>query len=168
MTDSKTIKKGKFLKETPKRKRKRNNTKVAGLAGIAVILVVVLICMVCALKNQSAYQTIVRNGYTGTQEQWLASLVGEEVGQDDAESAYELAVANGYTGTEAEWVETIIGVPVAEIQTSPYALACENGFEGSLAEWLTDIAEKPEELGKSDDEGKKTEYDGLADFSPNL
>lgn len=165
MTDVKTKKKGKYLKEPPKRNRKRKkNMKVAVWAGVVVILTVVLVAMICGLQNRSVYQTIVHNGYTGTQEQWLASLVGEDADSGDAESAYELAVANGYKGTEAEWIETLIGSRVDHINASPYSLACENGFDGSLAEWLTDIADKPENLGKSDDGSQKTEYELACEY----
>lgn len=154
---------GKYLKEAPKKRRKGKSTIIV-LVSIIAILFVALAVMLWFVQNQSIYQTIVHDGYTGTQEQWLASLVGEEIGQDGAESAYELAIDNGYTGTEAEWIETIIGVPVAEIQASPYALACENGFEGSLVEWLTEISDKPESLGKSNAEGQKTEYELACEY----
>ncbi|AEH03587.1 tail sheath [Pseudomonas phage PhiPA3] len=45
--------------------------------------------------GKSAYELAVEGGYTGTQEEWLASLQGE--------SAYQIAVKYGYTGSEAEW-----------------------------------------------------------------
>ena len=73
------------------------------------------------VDGKSAYELAVENGYQGTLEQWLASLVGEagapgkdgangsngEDGKDGADgkngkSAYELAVANGYKGTETQ------------------------------------------------------------------
>lgn len=156
---------GKYLSETPKKTKRRKKSKaVPLLITMICIMLAVLSGMLYFIHNQSIYQSIVRAGYTGTQEQWLASFVGEEVGQGGAESAYELAVANGYTGTEAEWIETIIGVPVTEIKASPYALACENGFEGSLAEWLSEIADKPEKLGLSDGKGQKTEYELACEY----
>lgn len=156
---------GKYLSETPGKTRKHKKSKsVPLLITVICIMLAVLGGILYFIYNQSIYQLIVRDGYTGTEEQWLASLVGEEVGQDGAESAYELAVANGYAGTEAKWIETIIGVPAAEIKASPYALACENGFEGSLAEWLAEIADKPEKLGISDGKGQKTEYELACEY----
>lgn len=48
-----------------------------------------------SVHHTDAYAIAVRNGYEGTEAEWLASLVGK--------SAYEIAVMNGYKGTEAEW-----------------------------------------------------------------
>ena len=80
----------------------------------AIILSIALLCgLVGCAGNQkgtdgkSAYELAVKNGYDGTELEWLASLAGE-VGAD-GESAYELAVKNGYRGTEAEWLNSLIG-----------------------------------------------------------
>ena len=72
--------------------------------------------------GKSAYELAVENGYTGTVEEWLASLVGEvgAAGQNGADgtngkdgingkSAYELAVENGYTGTLDQWLASLVG-----------------------------------------------------------
>ena len=77
---------------------------------VAILLSIVLVCgLVGCAGNQkgSAYELAVKNGYTGTELEWLASLAGE-VGADGA-SAYELAVKNGYTGTEAQWLDSLVG-----------------------------------------------------------
>lgn len=56
-------------------------------------------------RGYSAYEVAVLNGYTGTEEEWLASLVGPQGPQGvEGKSAYEVAVENGYIGTEEEWV----------------------------------------------------------------
>ena len=57
--------------------------------------------------GKSAYELAVENGYEGTVQEWLASLVGA-AGADGA-SAYELAVKNGYEGTETEWLQSLAG-----------------------------------------------------------
>lgn len=44
----------------------------------------------------SAFDGAVKGGFTGTEEEWLNSLVGK--------SAYQTAVEQGYEGTEAQWV----------------------------------------------------------------
>lgn len=49
----------------------------------------------------SAYDVAVSNGFTGTEAEWLDSLVGQ--------SAYEVAVANGFVGTESDWLDSLIG-----------------------------------------------------------
>lgn len=161
-SDRMSSKNGRYLKQTQKRK-KRKNMAVPVLSGVIVILLIAVAAMLLNVHNRSVYQVISHDGYTGTQEQWLASLVGEETDMN-AESAYELAVRNGYIGSESEWIEALAGVSVEKVKTSPYQLACEMGFEGSLTEWLTQIADKPEKLGRSNDEEKKTEYELACEY----
>lgn len=79
---------------------------------IKVITVLVLVCILagvfCACgetQGLSAYEIAVKNGYTGTETEWLKSLKGKDSGK----SAYEVAVDNGYTGTETEWLESLKG-----------------------------------------------------------
>ncbi len=52
----------------------------------------------------SAYEIWLENGNEGTEEDFIASLVGQ-----DGLSAYEIAVENGYTGTVEEWLVSLIG-----------------------------------------------------------
>lgn len=63
--------------------------------------------------GKSAYELAVENGYDGTVEEWLASLVGEvgATGADgkDGKSAYEIAVEKGFAGTEEEWLTSLLG-----------------------------------------------------------
>lgn len=74
------------------------------------------------IMGASAYEIAVNNGFTGTEEEWLASLKGEtgaagavgENGKDgidgaDGASAYEIAVKNGFEGTESEWLASLKG-----------------------------------------------------------
>lgn len=63
----------------------------------------------------SAYEIAVRDGFAGTLDEWLTSLIGE-----DGLSAYELAVEQGFTGTLDEWFESLRGPqgePVAVLYT---------------------------------------------------
>lgn len=165
MSGVKTEKKREILQETSRSKRrKREETTVKVLfIGIIIVFLFGTVFLICSLKNRSVYQTIVRNGYSGTQEQWLASLVGEEV-DTDAESAYELAVTNNYKGSETEWITLLTEDEVDSVNASPYEIACQNGFKGSLVEWLTDIADNPEKLGKSKEKGTKTEYELACEY----
>lgn len=155
-------KSGKYLKQTTKRHKKGRPITVV-LTGIIVLLVAAVSVMLWFAQGRSAYQMIVHDGYKGTQEQWLASLVGEET-DGNADTAYELAVKNGYKGSETEWIKAIVGVSLESVNTSPYKLACESGFEGSLSEWLTSIADTPEELGQSEDTGQRTEYELACEY----
>ena len=50
----------------------------------------------------SAYEIAVENGFEGTEQEWLDSLIGSP-----GKSAYEVAVDNGFEGTEEEWFKSI-------------------------------------------------------------
>lgn len=52
----------------------------------------------CDLLTISAYAIAVRNGFEGTEAEWLESLKGAA-----GKSAYAYAVEGGFTGTEAEF-----------------------------------------------------------------
>lgn len=52
----------------------------------------------------SAYQLAMALGFVGSQEEWMASLVGP-----DGRTAYEIAVAHGFVGSETEWVASLKG-----------------------------------------------------------
>ncbi len=113
--------------------------------------------------GKSAYELAVDNGYLGTVEEWLASLVGEvgATGQAGAngQSAYELAVKNGYKGSETEWLASLVGAAGANGSNgkSAYELACDNGFEGSLAEWLLTLVGAKGEKGDTGAQGPQGE-----------
>ena len=51
--------------------------------------------------GESAYDIAVRNGFRGTEQEWLNSLVGA--------SAYDIAVQNGYRGSQEDWLESLRG-----------------------------------------------------------
>ena len=51
--------------------------------------------------GESAYEIAVRNGFRGSEQEWLNSLVGA--------SAYDIAVQNGYRGSQDEWLESLRG-----------------------------------------------------------
>lgn len=118
------------------------------------------------VDGESAYELAVDKGYTGTVEEWLASLVGEvgATGQAGAngQSAYEIAVKNGYTGTETEWLASLVGASGSNGSNgsngtngkSAYELACNNGFEGSLSEWLDSLVGKDGVNGTNGTNGK--------------
>ena len=83
-----------------------------------------------SLQGQSAYDVAVEQGFKGTEQEWLASLIGSEgpagpqgepgpagpMGQDGKPglSAYEVAVKNGFSGTEEEWLESLKAIAEME------------------------------------------------------
>jgi hypothetical protein len=69
------------------------------------------------LAGASAYQIAVGNGFSGNEQQWLASLIGPS-GTPGAKgdtgstgltgaSAYQIAISNGFSGSEAEWLNSL-------------------------------------------------------------
>ena len=98
-------------------------------------------------NGKSAYDLAVENGYRGTVEEWLASLVGEAGAT--GKSAYELAVENGYEGSEEQWLNSLVGSTgeTGAEGKSAYDLAVENGYEGTLTEWLATLVGTPGTTG---------------------
>lgn len=160
MTETKT---GVHEKASENKRGQKKAPAIAILLVIAAALLVSVIVWRLGAQERSIFQTIVSKGYTGTQEQWLASLVGETV-DEETETAYALATANGYKGSLKAWNKTLTGADGASSDVSTYALARENGFEKTLVDWLTTIADDPEHLGISQNEGKKTEYELACEY----
>lgn len=92
--------------------------------------------------GKSAYELAVENGYEGTVQEWLASLVGETGA--DGKSAYEIAVRNGYQGTEIEWLRSLAGAN----GLSAYEIAVKNGYKGTEVEWLASLVGEAGAAGK--------------------
>lgn len=106
-------------------------------------------------KGYSAYELAVKNGYTGTEEEWLKSLQGPQgvkgdtgavgpagnngadgkAGADGADgkdgadglSAYEIAVQRGFNGNEDAWIQSLQG-PQGE--KGPAGADGKNGVNG--------------------------------------
>lgn len=111
-------------------------------------------------EGKSAYELAVEDGYTGTEAEWLLSLVGENGSSGaDGKSAYELAVENGYQGTVDQWLATLVGAPgsTGKDGKSAYQLAVENGFDGTLAEWLTSLVGEQGPKGEQGEQGPQGE-----------
>lgn len=67
-------------------------------------------------EGKSAYEVAVENGFVGSEEEWLESLVGPQGPKGDPGepgepglSAYAVAVQNGFQGTEEEWLASLVG-----------------------------------------------------------
>ncbi|AEH03588.1 tail sheath [Pseudomonas phage PhiPA3] len=113
-------------------------------------------------EGLSAYEVAVKNGFVGTEQEWLDSLQGKSIYQlalehgfvgseqeyldslkgEAGKSAYQTAVDEGYTGTEAQWLQTLVG-------QSAYDIAVEQGFVGDKDAWLASL--KGEKGDKGDD-----------------
>lgn len=86
-----------------------------------------------AIRGLSAYQLAVKNGYTGTEEQWLASITGVE-----GKSAYQVAKEEGFEGTKTEWLASLKG-DKGDQGKSAYQVAQDGGYTGTEAEWLESL-----------------------------
>lgn len=85
--------------------------RVIAIACSALMLVGMTAC------GDSAYEIAVKNGFVGTEKEWLASLHGAN-GQDGtgvtAMDLYETAVENGYEGSYIEFCRDVLKVEVKE------------------------------------------------------
>lgn len=113
--------------------------------------------------GDSAYEIAVDNGFVGTIEEWLDSLVGPPgtPGTNGANgtngapgiSAYQVAVNNGFIGTESAWLASLEGAPGSDGEDgvdgtngadgedgiSAYQVAVNNGFIGTELQWLASL-----------------------------
>lgn len=78
-------------------------------------------------RGYSAYEIAVRNGFNGSEAEWLESLKGDD--------GYDLAVQNGFVGSPQEWLDSLNG-------DSAYEVAVQNGFVGTEREWLQSLLPK--------------------------
>lgn len=94
------------------------------------------------IAGKSAYDIAVDNGYTGSVDDWLASLVGA-----NGASAYELAKSAGFVGTMLEWLASLKGKDGLNGSNgldgrSAYQVAVSKGYVGSETDWLTSLIGK--------------------------
>lgn len=64
------------------------------------------------INGKSAYDLAVENGFKGTEQQWLLSLIGSSgTGQpgEPGLSAYQIAVLTGFTGSQSDWIASLHG-----------------------------------------------------------
>ena len=84
-------------------------------------------------NGKSAYELAVEQGYVGTLEEWLESLIGS-----DGLSAYQVAVKNGFIGSETDWLKSLIGA-TGESGKSAYQVAVQHGYTGTEEQWLVSL-----------------------------
>ena len=90
------------------------------VASIACAAMLTVACTACFGEEKeiiNAYDIAVKNGFVGTEEEWLESLKGAN-GKDAADitiqDAYEAAKANGYEGSFLDFVKEYMEVDVQE------------------------------------------------------
>src|SRR5690625_7780725 len=72
--------------------------------------------------GKDAYELAVSEGFEGTLDEWLESIIGPE-----GKNAYELAVEEGFDGTLEEWLESLRGSKGDPGEPGPHGsgLSCE-------------------------------------------
>lgn len=111
------------------------------------------------------YDKLVRKGYSGSEEELIASLVGEELSPYAGEkSAYELACENGFKGDIGMWTKLLTGKKDSSENKTVYSVACKQGYKGSFAQWLSGLCENPEALGRTADGEGKTDYEYACEY----
>lgn len=99
-------------------------------------------------NSKSAYEIAVENGFEGTEEEWIISLINS----NSSKSAYQLAVENGFEGTEEEWLISLITSHTNGL--SAYQIAVKYGFEGTEEEWLLSLVGSSGQDGQNGAPGK--------------
>ncbi|QZY34491.1 hypothetical protein [Bacillus amyloliquefaciens] len=87
---------------------------------------------VSIVTGKSAYDIAVDNGFSGTVEEWLASLKGEK-GNTGATGAKGDKGDTGATGAKGATGAA------GKDGKSAYELAVQQGFSGTLDEWLASL-----------------------------
>ena len=71
----------------------------------------------CKEKVISAYDVAVKNGFVGTEKEWLASLQGSD-GKDaekiDVQDLYEAALADGFKGSISDFIKEYFSLDITE------------------------------------------------------
>ena len=100
----------------------------------------------CApVKGDSAYDIAVKNGFEGTEKEWLESLIGKD--GKDGKDGENLSIVDIYNKAKEEkgegyTFEEFVKEYFAEANIygkSAYDLAVESGYEGTLEEWLISL-----------------------------
>lgn len=101
-------------------------------------------------KGYSAYEVAVKNGYTGTEAEWLATLKGEkgEKGEPGVNGTDGKPGKDGVDGTNGA-----DGKPGAN-GLSAYELAAKNGFTGNESAWLASLKGDKGDQGPKGDDGQ--------------
>lgn len=101
-------------------------------------------------KGYSAYEVAIKNGYTGTEAEWLATLKGEK-GEKGEPGVNGIEGKPGKDGVDG--VNGADGKPGTN-GLSAYELAAKNGFSGNESAWLASLKGDKGDQGPKGDEGQ--------------
>lgn len=80
-------------------------SKVLRVLATVVCLCLVFVLASCSTEALSAYEIAVKNGFVGSETDWLASLKGASAEKLTVNDIYDAAVENGYTGSFLEFLK---------------------------------------------------------------
>ncbi|MEU3102919.1 hypothetical protein [Streptomyces griseoflavus] len=84
-----------------------------------------------AVRGASAYEVAVAQGFVGTVDEWLASLIGPQGVQGvEGDDAYEVALAAGFAGTREQWIASLVGPQGEQGEQGPPGIQGEQGPPG--------------------------------------
>lgn len=77
---------------------------------IAIFIALIIFVLICSSthknsKTKTPYETAVENGYSGTENEWLAALVAEF--GENGKTAYDIAVEKGYKADYDTWIKDL-------------------------------------------------------------
>ena len=112
--------------------------KISALLAAGMATISMAGCVTIKSQAMSAYEIAVKNGFVGTEQEWLKSLECDD--HEDGLSAYEIAVKNGFAGTEEDWIASLKGLDGSDGEdldiNAMYEAAKEDGFKGTMTEFL--------------------------------
>ncbi len=90
---------------------------VKGAISAAIAIMSVFGLVGCKEKIISAYDIAVKNGFVGTEQEWLASLEGadgKDAEQVGVQELYEAAVADGFQGSMSDFIREYLSLDMNE------------------------------------------------------
>ena len=91
---------------------KLKNRFAVTIFSIIIVIFIALIIFVLVYRNihksseaKTPYELAVENGYSGTENEWLAALVGEF--GENGKTAYDIAVEKGYKADYDTWIKDL-------------------------------------------------------------
>lgn len=95
------------MERTKENFKNRTNKKHFLLVFLTILLILPCILLsACSFQGESAYEIAVRNGFDGTEQEWLDSLHGQNGSDLTVDQLYDAAVENGYTGTKLDFINS--------------------------------------------------------------
>lgn len=110
-----------------------------------------------ALRGEGAYATAVKNGFVGTEQDWLNSLKGQDGSTGaDGQSAYQLWIDEGNTGSVDDFLASLKGQDgvIGIDGKSAYQFWIDEGNTGNIGDFLASLKGDKGSDGQNGMDGK--------------